>query len=353
MSRVGRIIDLASDNWILPLITILLTLMIVGPGIYFFPGLIAILIGLRLVQWVVLVQGVRWIKASQLIANLTKILLRVSVISKFVVSSKGKTMDLRTYITWHQPLWTQPIAITSFFILIWLMFGSWQASLIFLLSMFAHEVGHAVVFLRSGIECKIRFLTLLGAVAYPATKELEKKSDKLPWFTQAILMLAGPAVNVFLMLIGHWFATVGIFSEQVLLGLSLKEWSEQIVYINGLLAIFNLVPMGKLDAGQFFLLVFSSLEEKWDYLIFGVIAAIVVSVPVVIWVLDGPTRLILMMIRHFPVTLFCYTMLPGLWRIMRSDNDSHHTSPQSMNVVQMMTTSLMWIVMVILVLQMF
>jgi Zn-dependent protease len=133
---------------------------------------------------------------------------------------------------------------------------SWSLSVAMLISMFLHECGHASVFALAKIRFIILYLFPLGAVAAPINKEEDARSDLLHWNTIAWLLQAGPAVNVALILLS-------LALQPLLEGVPL-QFARDIVYVNGLLAAMNLVPIWTLDAGQLFKVIYNSLEEHED-----------------------------------------------------------------------------------------
>jgi Zn-dependent protease/CBS domain-containing protein len=114
------------------------------------------------------------------------------------------------------------------------------AGVVFLLSLLAHEVAHTIVALRNGVPVESITLWLLGGVA--------RMSGDASTPGAAIRIAAiGPAVSLIL---AAAFAVTAL-AVQALgfsgLGPGVFWW---LALINGLLAVFNLIPAGPLDGGR-------------------------------------------------------------------------------------------------------
>lgn len=162
-------------------------------------------------------------------------------------------------------------------------------SIAMLFSMFLHECGHASVFAITRIRYIILYLFPLGAVAAPIDESENKRSDQLPWNSIAWLLQAGPGVNVALMVI--FLGLQPIFAEQLLpsaeINAILGQFARDMVYVNGLLAAMNLVPVWTLDAGQLFRVIYNSLDEREDSVLTGVALAFVGIIVLIILGLPG------------------------------------------------------------------
>jgi stage IV sporulation protein FB len=118
-------------------------------------------------------------------------------------------------------------------LLVWVVFGT--------LAILLHELGHAVVFRRYGLESSIQFW-FLGGLAVPNDQEAaEKLTDR----QMLVVAIAGPAVGLVLGAIG----AVGL----AILGrgpgdfrVALAIW----VFVNLGWGLFNLLPIGALDGGR-------------------------------------------------------------------------------------------------------
>jgi len=111
-------------------------------------------------------------------------------------------------------------------------------SLLFFASVVAHELGHSVVAIRTGLPVQSITLFVFGGVAR-IVREPTRPLQEL-W-----IALAGPAVSI----------TLGVLFGALALSLpnpraplaALTEW---LSYINFVLAIFNLIPGFPLDGGR-------------------------------------------------------------------------------------------------------
>lgn len=104
-------------------------------------------------------------------------------------------------------------------------------------SVLLHELGHSLVAMYQGIKVNSITLFLFGGIA-----SIEHES-KTPG--QAFqVAIAGPLVSLFLFFMLGFFAQ--IFPEKSVI----YRGSEQLAYINGVLAFFNLIPGLPLDGGQ-------------------------------------------------------------------------------------------------------
>ena len=168
----------------------------------------------------------------------------------------------------------QLAGLIAYFAMFTALFQSRQSSLAFIISMYGHELGHYLQFRANKIKAVILLLWPIGAAALPINEQWNKKSDKLPWNNVAWLLLAGPAFNMFQMLIGLAFVKFGIF----------PEFFRNYVFINGMLGLFNLLPLGNFDGGQLFFVIFSSLNELKDRLTAGI--ASVAGFTILIWIIS-------------------------------------------------------------------
>lgn len=112
-------------------------------------------------------------------------------------------------------------------------------SLLFFLSVVLHELGHSVIALRNGIPVRSITLFIFGGVAQigrePGSPGVEFR-----------VAIAGPIVS---------FALAGLFGVLGWLGTSLAPFAalaSYLAYINGSLALFNLIPGFPLDGGRVF-----------------------------------------------------------------------------------------------------
>lgn len=114
------------------------------------------------------------------------------------------------------------------------------AAVAFFASLLAHEVSHAVVAQRNGIEVEGIVLWLFGGVAKLRSEAEDPATD---------LRVAGigPLVSL---LLGAGFGMLAVLAAQLGLGglpLAVLGW---LALINVVLAVFNLVPASPLDGGR-------------------------------------------------------------------------------------------------------
>jgi Zn-dependent protease len=111
------------------------------------------------------------------------------------------------------------------------------ASFLFFVSILLHELGHALVAVRNGIEIRAITLFIFGGVS-----QMEK--DPEDGATEFRIAAIGPVVSV---------ALAGLFylaSTAQVLGASGQAVARYLAIINLALAIFNLVPAFPLDGGR-------------------------------------------------------------------------------------------------------
>lgn len=118
--------------------------------------------------------------------------------------------------------------------------GAIVATTLFVLSLLAHEIGHAVVAVRNGIEVEGITLWLLGGVARLRGESRDAGMD----FRIAAI---GPAIS--LVLSAFFFAvaalTIQLDAPELVSGVL-----SYLAAINLLLALFNLIPAAPLDGGR-------------------------------------------------------------------------------------------------------
>ena len=114
------------------------------------------------------------------------------------------------------------------------------ASLLFFASLVAHELAHSFVAKANGIPVKSITLFIFGGVAQIA-REATKAS------TEFRMAAAGPACSL---AIGGLFALLWLLTQNIIEPVAaMALW---LAYINGLLAVFNLIPGFPLDGGRVF-----------------------------------------------------------------------------------------------------
>jgi len=113
-------------------------------------------------------------------------------------------------------------------------------SLTFFASVLLHELSHSVVAIRSGLPVKSITLFFFGGVALMA-REATKPATELR------MAIAGPFASIVLAGLFYLGFRVSIgFSEYV------AVWCWWLAWINGVLAVFNMIPGFPLDGGRVF-----------------------------------------------------------------------------------------------------
>ncbi len=112
------------------------------------------------------------------------------------------------------------------------VFGGLVATAAFFVSILAHEFGHAMVARHYGVNTESIDLWALGGVARLDRESPSPRADGL-------IAVAGPAVSL---LIGVAAFGAGIASQS-----SVLVW---VGFVNGVLAVFNMLPGAPLDGGR-------------------------------------------------------------------------------------------------------
>jgi hypothetical protein len=238
------------------------------------------------------------------------------------------------------------IAIVAFVLL--LHYGlrwSWSLSAALIISMFLHECGHGLVFGLARIRYIILFLFPLGAVAAPINKEEDARSDKLHWYTISWLLQAGPAVNVLLILL---FLALRPVFQQTFSGAILPQFAQDMIYVNGLLAAMNLVPLWTLDAGQLFKVIYSSLEEREDNWFTGLLLSGAIVLLAIIGFPGFVSWAFILRNTFFRLgwVVFLLTFAVGLLNKQGRDDPLHAYSKQAMNNRQVLIQLVVYVVQV-------
>ena len=111
-------------------------------------------------------------------------------------------------------------------------------SLLFFASVLAHELGHSVVAIRTGLPVQSITLFIFGGVAR-IVREPTRPSQEF------LIAIAGPAVSALLGLF-FWALSTSLSNPRAPLA-ALAEW---LSYTNLALAVFNLIPGFPLDGGR-------------------------------------------------------------------------------------------------------
>ncbi len=222
----------------------------------------------------------------------------------------------------------QILAVSGFMIILYFAYSQYiWGALAMMIAMYWHELGHHLVFMYNKITSIIVVIFPLGAVAAPKDKEEDARSDLLPWWNIGWMLLAGPTMNMIAMLGGlammhfNFLPTLGY----------------ELVFINGLLGAFNLLPLGDMDGGQFFHVIFSTLKEKYD--VFVAILGIAVSVAIIGAIFYtsiglGFFAIVRTLLQNSGLVFFLILMATGLWHKQGKDNPLHWKSPQAMTIKQ-------------------
>lgn len=209
----------------------------------------------------------------------------------------------------------QVIAFTLFLLSFRYVFAwTWSMAITMIVSMFLHECGHALVFRLAKIRFMLLYLFPLGAVAAPYDKAENERSDQLHWNIIAWLLQAGPAVNVGLMLFGVALQALNAPPE-------FHQVARDLVYVNGLLAIMNLVPIWTLDSGQLFNVIFNSLEEAEDVVLTG--GLLIATAIVLVFVLQIPESLSLRVVLGNALSRFGWVLFLGVFAVGIINKQAH------------------------------
>lgn len=255
--------------------------------------------------------------------------------------AEGQSLVWRL-IALQRPWPIQILAFVAFVLTFRFLFNwSWSLSLAMIISMFLHECGHAFVFWRAKIRFLILYLFPLGAVAAPIDKAEDARSDELHWWTIAWLLQAGPGVNVALMLLFAWL-------QQVTTG-DVYQFSRDMVYVNGLLAVMNLIPVWTLDAGQLFRVIYSSLEEHEDNWLTGFMVSSVLLLLLAIVGVPGLVswaRILGNTLMRFGWVLFLLVFTIAILNKQGRDDPLHAMSKQAMTNTQVIIQLIVFIIQV-------
>lgn len=153
--------------------------------------------------------------------------------------------DAKSQDTWWNAISIHPLFFL--FVLFAYTFGFMAELLLFIAIVFLHELGHALAARYFGWRVrKIELFPFGGAVQVD-------ESGNRPWREELLVILAGPAVNLFLAL-STWFLYQA--------GLWTSPTSLQFIEYNLILFLFNLIPIVPLDGGKLLQLL---LALKFPY----------------------------------------------------------------------------------------
>lgn len=256
----------------------------------------------------------------------------------------------------ERPPLIQIAAFALFMISFHFLFGwSWSLSFAMILSMYLHEAGHAVVFKLAGIRFIILLLFPLGAVATPISKEEDARSDLLHWNTVGWLLQAGLVVNVLLM-VGALLLRPVLGQLQGEIGQELRIFSTNLIYVNGLLAVMNLIPVWTLDAGQFFKVIYNSLNERDDIRLTAILLGGALGTLIVMGGLLDFTNwamVLVHLLERFGWFVFLIIFAFGVLNKQGHDDPINATSKQAMTPFQVFVQLVVYVLLVTLTLVIF
>ena len=115
------------------------------------------------------------------------------------------------------------------------------------LILIAHEYGHVLAGKVYGRHCEEIWLSAIGGMAvFPEEPETP--------YEEEFCALAGPAVNVALLVVGAWVMETYGLRENLMM--------QAFIIINGFMAAFNLIPAFPMDGGRVFRSILWHFMEK-------------------------------------------------------------------------------------------
>ncbi len=100
---------------------------------------------------------------------------------------------------------------------------------------FVHELGHVYAAKSFGWRIKEIKMLPFGGVA-----SMDEQAS-IPLWQEIVVALAGPLQNVLMIVFTWCMMTLGIWES---------AWSQYFIYVNAMIAIFNLIPILPLDGGK-------------------------------------------------------------------------------------------------------
>lgn len=123
------------------------------------------------------------------------------------------------------------ISFYFIFMLIWVIFtGKVKAFSLCLFALILHELGHILVAYFLGERVSVFYILPFGFCCRLKNQSKIKRKNMFR------ILIAGPATSVFV---------AGLFAF----------WTKEFAFVNLLLGLFNLLPIGKLDGGRMFSLL--------------------------------------------------------------------------------------------------
>jgi Zn-dependent protease len=116
-----------------------------------------------------------------------------------------------------------------------------------------HEVFHYIAFELNGIPAKMYFLILMGGTT--EFKEYKEDLKNLAWEKYSIAIMAGILGNFIVIAFSLIFCQINYLTFNEFLA---------ILNLNGVLILYNLIPLWPFDGGYFARMLFDSIAENRD-----------------------------------------------------------------------------------------
>jgi Zn-dependent protease len=143
-----------------------------------------------------------------------------------------------------------------------------------LLAVAFHEAGHMILMELAGAKCVMFFAVIVGGVTPWSGINVEK----IPWSKRADISLAGCYGNL---------ACIAFSLLLLLFGVINPEQMSRITNLNGSLILFNLLPFGMLDGGQFARIFFDSSPEHKDDIYYRAMAGATMLAVLAMWIVTN------------------------------------------------------------------
>lgn len=195
-----------------------------------------------------------------------------------------------------------------FFLSVFWLFESAHLAFILTLSVLLHEMGHAIPLIVYGHTVSMFFVPFLGA----AVSMDKEKMDSMNQWQLAFVALAGPAVNVVLVVVAF-------------LLMNIPEWRNDmlaVASVNASLAVYNLIPFAFLDGGRFAKALFHSTDEATDQIISVLISGIAAILGLTLVFISGK------------FSFFYLLIYLGIRHESKKDDPHGHLSPAAMTKEQ-------------------
>lgn len=187
-------------------------------------------------------------------------------------------------------------AIFNYYIFYFLaeFFGSKNPSfiaIVFTSTVVVHELLHLLAFELNGIPAKMYFLILMGGTT--EFKEYKEALKNLAWEKYSIVVMAGILGNFIVIAVSFIFCQINY--------LTLNEFLA-ILNLNGVLILYNLIPLWPFDGGYFARMLFDSIAENrdthYEIAISGAFVGILIAVLFITGNLDLISFLIIPLALH-------------------------------------------------------